>query len=325
MQLRIESPVRTSLSLPSRSQAWIRALRLHFILPSILPGILGGVIAWSHGYPLKWIEFLLTVAGVAVNHCGLNMVDDVFDYFNHVDRMETSEKNPFTGGSGVLTAGWLSAREMLVASAICFVVTILIGLYLASVCGGVVLIFGLLGMASSVFYTMPPVKFGYRGFGELGLLINFGPVIVLGAYFVQAGNLSWEPFWVSFVLGLMMWSMILINEIPDFEADRQGGKYNLVVRLGKKRAVELYKAGLILAYLVPVLGVLCQRLSPYTLLMVAGVPLAWRSVMVLQEHRDAPLLMAPANLAMIKVHALTGLALIAAYLLQGLWPIALPV
>jgi 1,4-dihydroxy-2-naphthoate octaprenyltransferase len=111
---------------------------------------------------------------------------------------------------------------MLTASVCCFGTTILIGLYLTFVCGGVVLALGLFGMASSVFYTMPPVKFGYRGFGELGLLINFGPVIVLGAYFVQAGRLAWEPLWISLVLGLMMWSMIIINEIPDFDADRRG-------------------------------------------------------------------------------------------------------
>lgn len=320
MQLRIESSIETS-SFPSHLQVWVRALRLHFILPSILPGILGGIIAWSHGYPLKWIEFLLTVIGVAVNHCGLNMVDDVFDYLHQVDQRGKDEKNPFTGGSGVLTAEWLSVREMLAASAACFALTILIGLYLSSVCGAVVLILGLLGMASSVFYTMPPVKFGYRGFGELGLLVNFGPVIVLGAYFVQAGRLSWEPFWVSLILGLMMWSMILINEIPDYEADRQGGKNNLVVRFGKKKAVVLYKAGLILAYLVPVLGVSWGMLTPYTLLACISVPLAWRSVVILHEYREDPLRLAPANLMMIKVHALTGLALIAAYLLRGFWPV----
>ena len=323
MQLRIETPIQTSLTYPSpsRLQVWIRALRLHFVLPSILPGILGGIIAWSDGHPMKWIEFLLTVVGVTLNHCGLNMVDDVFDYLHQVDRQGLAEKNPFTGGSGVLTTGWLSVREMLVASSVCFAVTILIGLYLTSVCGGIVLLLGLLGMASSVFYTMPPVKFGYRGFGELGLLINFGPVIVLGAYFVQAGHLSWEPFWASLILGLMMWSMILINELPDYEADRQGGKNNLVVRFGKKKAVALYKAGLILAYLIPVLGASCGMLTPYVILAAISIPMAWRSVAILREHRDDPLCLAPANLMMIKVHALTSMAVVAAYLLQGFWPI----
>lgn len=322
MHLRIDPPL--TVSKPQhRFQIWLQALRLHFILPSILPGILGGVMAWSHGYPLKPLAFLLTVVGVAVNHCGLNMVDDVFDYLHQVDRTPSTEKNPFTGGSGVLTDGLLSVREMLAASALCFTVTMVIGLYLTTVCGVAVLALGLFGMASSVFYTMPPVKFGYRGFGELGLFINFGPVIVMGAYFVQAGRLAWEPFWVSFVLGAMMWSMILINEIPDFEADRQGGKNNLVVLLGKEKAVWLYQAGLLLAYAIPVLGILIWGLSLYSLLSWISLPLALKSITLLKKHRDDPLHLSPANLTMIKVHALTGLALIGACFLQGFWPVVL--
>ncbi len=319
MRLRIDSPSR-ALKPSHHWQIWIRAFRLHFVLPSVLPGILGAVIAWSQGFPLKPLPFLLVVVGVAVNHFGLNMIDDVFDYLHIVDLKKSDEKNPFTGGSGVLPDGLLTVREMLAASALCFAATIFIGLYLTYVCGGTVLILGLIGMASSIFYTMPPVKFGYRGFGELGLLINFGPVIVLGSYFVQAGQLAWEPLLASHIMGFMMWSMIIINEIPDYEADRGGGKNNLVVRFGRKTAVSLYAGGLSLAYLTPPAGIYFQLLSPYTLLAWASMPLAWRSLRILNRYLEDPIRMAPANLAMIKVHALTGVALIGAYLLQGIWP-----
>lgn len=320
MRLRTDSPSH-ALKPSDRWRIWIRAFRLYFVLPSILPGILGTVIAWSQGYPLKPAEFLLVVVGVAVNHFGLNMIDDVFDYLHVIDLKKSAEKNPFTGGSGVLPDGLLTVREMLAASVLCFATTICIGLYLTYTCGGTVLILGLIGMASSVFYTMPPIKFGYRGYGELGLLINFGPVIVLGSYFVQAGHLVWEPLLVSFILGFMMWSMIIINEIPDYEADRKGGKNNLVVIFGRKTAVGLYGGGLALAYLTPLVGIYFQLLSPYTLLAWMSLPLAWRSLKFLTRHLDDPIRMAPANLAMIKVHALTGAALIGAYLLQGIWPV----
>ncbi|MEI6313775.1 MAG: prenyltransferase [Syntrophus sp. (in: bacteria)] len=319
MRLQIRSSVSAMKPSP-RWQVWIRAFRLHFVIPSVIPGILGAVIAWSQGFPLKPLEFLLVIVGVAVNHFGLNMIDDVFDYLHVVDLKKSNEKNPFTGGSGVLPDGLLTVREMLAASALCFAFTIFIGLYLTYVCGVTVLILGLIGMASSVFYTMPPVKFGYRGCGELGLLVNFGPVILLGSYFVQAGRLAWEPLLVSLIPGFMMWSMIIINEIPDYEADRGGGKNNLVVLFGRKTAVVLYAGGLLLAYLTPLLGIYLQLLSPYTLLSWTSLPLAWRSINILTRYRDDPIRMAPANLAMIKVHALTGAALIVAYLLQGLWP-----
>jgi 1,4-dihydroxy-2-naphthoate octaprenyltransferase len=300
---------------------WLRAFRLHFVLPSVLPAILGAVIAWSQGQTVTPLSLLMVVVGVALNHIGLNMIDDVFDYLHVIDGGETSfEKNPFTGGSGVLTEGLLTVRQMTTAACLCFGVTIVTGLYLTYVCGVLVLLFGIFGMASSILYTMPPIKFGYRGWGEVAHLVNFGPVIVLGSYVVQTGRLSWEPFWASLVPGFMMWSMILINEVPDYDTDRAGVKNNLVVRLGRETARTLYIGGLFLAYLVPICGALLQILPVYSLLALSSLPLAWKSVRILKDHLYDPPGLAPANLAMIQAHALSGSALLIAYLVEGLYP-----
>ena len=164
---------------------WLRAVRPHFVPPSILPALLGSMIGWSRLHVFKWEEFALVMVGVVVNHFGLNMIDDVFDFLNSIDQSHIDEKNPYTGGSGVLTDGLLTVRQMLWGSGTCFGITALIGFYLTFTCGLPVLLLGIIGFASSMFYAMPPVKFGYRGLGEVGLLINFGPVIVLGSYYVQ--------------------------------------------------------------------------------------------------------------------------------------------
>jgi 1,4-dihydroxy-2-naphthoate octaprenyltransferase len=150
------------------------------------------------------LALLLVVAGVALNHIGLNMIDDVFDHLHVIDGIETSTgKNPFTGGSGVLTEGLLTVRQMTTVACLCFSLTAAIGLYLTYACGILVLLFGIFGMASSVLYTMPPIKFVYRGWGEAAHLVNFGPVILLGSYVVQTGRLSWETFLVSLVPGFV--------------------------------------------------------------------------------------------------------------------------
>lgn len=320
MHLQTESSL-SALKPVRRWQVWIRAFRLHYVLPSIIPAILGGMIAWARGLPFQPIEFILVIIGVTANHLALNMIDDVFDYRHAIDLKQGDEKNPFTGGSGVLSEGLLSVREMLIASGLCFFMTIIIGLYLTWICGWTVLILGLIGLASSFFYTAPPIKFGYRGFGELGLLINFGPVIVLGSYFVQTRTFAWEPLLISLILGFMMWSMIIINEIPDYEVDRQGGKNNLVARFGRHAAIYMYTSGLIVSYLLPPIGVYLQLFPPYTLLALLSLPVAWKSLNLLIKYSDDPIRMAPANLAMIKVHTLTGFALIGAYLLQRLCPL----
>lgn len=297
--------------------AWIQALRLHYVPTSILPATLGSVIAWATYREFNLLYFILVVIGVTVHHMGLNMIDDVFDYLHSVDRLPEEEKNPYTGGSGVLTGGLLSSGQVLSGAIFCYLIGITITVYLTVMIGWPILIFAAIGIFSSVFYTVPPIRYGYRGFGELSLLVNFGPVICLGAFYVQTRSIGWEPFIISLVPGFLMWSMIVINEIPDYEEDRQAGKLNLVARLGRKTGVMLYVAGLACAYTVILLSAVSGITSFSALLGLLTLPLAYDSVRILNENYLDRIKMAPANLATIKVHALTLICLIIGYLAAG--------
>jgi 1,4-dihydroxy-2-naphthoate polyprenyltransferase len=296
---------------------WVQAVRLHFVPTSILPALLGSLIAWAtYGEFDAWY-FILVIAGVTVHHMGLNMIDDVFDYLHAVDRSHDKGKNPYTGGSGVLTGGLLSTSQVLTAAIFCYSMGVVIMVYMTLMMGWPVLVFAAVGIFSSVFYTVPPVRYGYRGFGELSLLINFGPVICLGAFYVQTGSIAWEPFVVSLVPGFLMWSMIVINEIPDYEEDRRAGKLNLVARFGRKSGVALYVAGLICAYAVMLLSA-SFGIAPFGVLFgLLTLPAAYDSFRMLKKHYTDRMKMAPANLAIIKVHALTLILLIIGYLAQG--------
>jgi 1,4-dihydroxy-2-naphthoate octaprenyltransferase len=295
---------------------WFQAVRFHFVPPSFIPAVLCSVIAWLPFQTFDFVAFLLVLAGVTVHHFGLNMLDDVFDYLHFVDQSDPAEKNPYTGGSGVLTEGLLTVREMLMASVVCFLVTAAIGFFLAWLKGWPILVFGFIGMFSSIFYTAPPIRFGYRGFGELMMIVNFGPVIGLGSYYVQCGRLDLEPFLVSLVLGFLMWSMLIINEIPDYEDDRRGGKLNLVARFGRRTGVVLYVAGLVAAYGILLTAVLMKVAPTLALLGFLSLPLAFKSIRILTEHYLDRLKMTPANLMMIKVYVLTGLSLVTGYILD---------
>ena len=295
---------------------WFQAVRFHYVPPSFLPAILCSLIAWVNLGQMDTAAFLLVVIGVTINHCGLNMIDDAFDYLHFVDRTDPKNLNPYTGGSRVITQGLLSVRQVIAGAVVCFIITAAIGFYLAIAKGWPVLALGIFGLLCSIFYTAPPVKFGYRGFGELGLLINFGPVIGLGAYYVQAGDLTIEPLMISLVLGCMMWSMITINEIPDYEDDRAGGKMNLVARFGKRTGIVLYIVGLAAAYATLVGSIFAGIAPPAALLGLISLPLAVKSIRILRENYHDPVKMVPANLAMIKVHLYTGLGMILGYVLH---------
>ena len=85
-------------------------------------------------------------------------------------------------------------------------------------------------------YTAPPLKFVYRGLGEIAVAIGFGPLMLLGAYVVQTrGVLAWEPFVASLPIALLVALILYVNEIPDRRGDARAGKRTLPVRLSKEQ------------------------------------------------------------------------------------------
>src|SRR5450759_3780626 len=105
---------------------WIRAFRLQYVSTSILPAMLGSVVAWAGFHDFNFWYFALVISAVTLHHIGLNMIDDVFDYLHAVDRLPGEERNPYTGGSGVLTGGLLTTGQVLSASIFCYLIGIVI-------------------------------------------------------------------------------------------------------------------------------------------------------------------------------------------------------
>ena len=296
---------------------WIRVLRLRFVPASLFPALLGTAVAWKMTGSVHIAFFLLVLLGLSLNHVGLNMIDDVFDFLHAADRTPSEGKNPYTGGSGVLTEGLLSHSAVLTAALACFAATAAVAFYLAFAAGWPVLLLAGIGIFSSVFYAVPPVRYGYRGLGELAHVINFGPVIVLGAFYVQTGTFAPEPLMASFVPGFLLGAMIVANEIPDAGDDKKAGKNTLVVRYGEKRAVSLYGAALAVAYGLLVLSVIFRAASPGALLGLAGVPLAFQSWKMLKTAYDDPLRVVPVNRAILQVHRVSCMGLVTGYLIAG--------
>ena len=297
---------------------WWKALRYHFIPPSLFPATLGALVAWAVNGTFCTFYFLLVLAGVVANHLALNMADDYFDFKHAVDNSKPEEKNPYSGGSGTLSSGAMHPSAMFKAFVLCFALTVTIGLYLTILRGIPVLLFGLLGVFCSVFYTAPPISFSHHGLGELGQLVCFGTVIGMGSYFVQTQTITLEAFLATLPLGIMLFSMIVINEIPDYNEDRLAGKLTLVARYGKWRGVKLYVASWACTYLVITVGILLQVLPWTALLALVSLPITLRSIKVLQANYENPLKLAPANLDMIIAYSITSLGLITAYSIQGL-------
>ena len=300
-----------------RLEVWWKAFRFHFASASFMPGILGGMIAWTSVGKLLPGYFLLVMLGLILNHLALNMTDDYYDFRHLVDLFAADGKNPYTGGSGLLSSGLIQPQRMRQVFTTFYIIAIGIGVFLGIMRGSFILFLLALGFFCAYFYTAPPVRFGYRGLGELAQLLCFGPGIGLGAYYVQVQRISWEAFWGTLPFGIMLFSMITINEIPDYFEDRRGGKLNLVARFGRETGVWLFIVSLLSAYGVIVIGVLLGRIPALGLISLLTLPIAYKTISVLRVYYQEPIKMAPANLGMICAHNFTAILLAFAYFVEG--------
>jgi len=284
----------------------IRALRAPFFTATVVPILLGTALAWHDG-GWNWVYCLLTLAGGIAAHAGTNVLNDYFDHVYGNDEANQSP-TPFSGGSRVIQEGLMSPQKVLAVAVTAYVITIAIGLVLTVLRGWPVLLIGAIGIAISFFYSFKVAYVGH-GLGELFIGLGFGPVMVLGTYYVQTQGFSWAALWASIPVALLIAGVLYINEFPDYPADGAVDKQTLVVVLGRKAAVPGYVALIMGAYFIVILGVLVELLSWFTLIALLTLPLAWKGIQGARKfHADTPQLI-PTNAITIQIHLFTGLLL----------------
>lgn len=297
-------------------KVWLKAVRAPFFTATIIPIILGSAVAWHDTDLFSWPFFFMTLIGAVFIHAAVNLSND---YFDHVSGNDEANKNPtpFSGGSRVIQENLIPARQILIAALLFFAIGSIIGLYLNFASGkSVILVLGIIGIFLGLFYTAPPLKIGYNGLGEIITLIGFGPLMVLGAYFVQAGSLPFNAYFISIPIGILIALVLFINEFPDHEADKNTGKRTLVVLLGKKASMKLYILFLISAYLLVIIGSYYGIVPYYALISLLTVPLAFIAVKTLIKNYDKIDELLPANKATIGLHLSFGILLAIGYALD---------
>ena len=241
----------------------------------------------------------------AAIHIAANMANDAWDYRSGND-LAVRHRNPFAGGGRVLIQGVLDPRLHLAVAMLFLVAGSLIGLYLASVVGWPLFGLGLVGVLVAYAYVGPPLRLAPHGVGEVAVGLEFGPVVLLGTYYVLARSFDPPAVVLSATLGLLVTGILWINEVPDIAADASVGKRTLVVRLGVRRATVAFQGIVAAAYAVLVLGVAFAGLTPWALLALLGVPLALRPVRGLRATGGDPDALIPSNAAMILTTFVTG-------------------
>jgi 1,4-dihydroxy-2-naphthoate octaprenyltransferase len=256
---------------PGSLKAWLMLPRFHFIPLTVILVSLGTAIAAYGGY-FHFVHFLLALIGSILVHITVNVINDYHDYVDGIDL--NTQRTPFSGGSGVLTGNLLKPKQAFWLATISLLVAMGIGAYFVFIKGW--LLFPLLLVAgfSAYFYNVYLSKWHI---GEIFAGLNFGPLLVLGSYYIQTGRYSWEALVASLAPGILTSNLLFLNEFPDWEADQKGGRRHLVISLGKKDASYLFIAFLIVSYLCIIVGVLTKIMPVVTLIGLGTVGFGWKA------------------------------------------------
>jgi 1,4-dihydroxy-2-naphthoate octaprenyltransferase len=270
----------------SKLSAWLALSRPPFHSVGVLPFVLGGLLVWRQEGVFHWDIFVWGAVGVVLVMLATYYAGEYWDYAEDSisGRLGPSR---FAGGSQVLTRGRLPRRAPFWASLISLLLAGGVGLVLrlAYRTGPWTIPLGIVGMLGGFFYSTRPLRWVSRGWGELWIAFCYGWLPVAVGYYLHVGGIAPLVHWLAPAVGLTIFNVILLNEFPDYLADLEAGKTNLVVRMGPQRASRLYAAASLASWVVMLVslghGVPLRALWLYAPIMMLSLCLV---VLIMRGH-----------------------------------------
>lgn len=288
---------------------WFKAARAPFLVVSLIPAVLGGLIGYYSGY-FDWTIFILATIGIVMAHGAADFIDDYYDFINGNlgNKDQQFHDSP-------LIRGEVTLRQVMIATLISLGIAFAAGVYLLIEVGMPVLYLMLAGTFIVLFYTAPPIRLNYRGLGETMLFFAFGPMIVFGSYFVLSGKFSWEPIFASIPLGIFTMNVGIVSNTFDYHDDVKSGKRCIPVRFGQRTAVNIIIIGTILAYIGVISGVVLDFLPVWSLISLLTIPLAMGVIRQTLQFQNTDMY-TPAMTKAIALTSITGILLIIGYIVN---------
>lgn len=252
---------------PSRTGAWVAAMRPKTLPVGMAPILVGCGFAYRYGVfdPLPAGAALF---GALLIQIGTNLANDYYDHKRGADNAQR------TGPARASASGWIKPKTVLGAAIAAFGLSALIGLYLVYVSGWPILVVGIVSILSGYLYTGGPYPLGYHGWGDLFVFVFFGIIATAGTYYVQDPTIPHGVVLAGAAMGFLATAVLVVNNLRDIDTDRAAGKRTLAVKIGRRATQIEYLAILILAYAVPIIPVVQGRLTWIFALPAATLPIA---------------------------------------------------
>jgi 1,4-dihydroxy-2-naphthoate octaprenyltransferase len=265
---------------------WFKETRPQFLILSVVLTFLGTSIAWYYGSFNIWYA-LLAGFGLMLTHGSVNALNDYFDYRSGIDL--NVRRTPFSGGSGLVPEGKIALKQALWVGVVTSVVALGIGIFFVFVSGWQLIPLLVIAALLLVLYTPVILKTYWP---EWSPGVGLGILPILGFYFVQTGEYSWIVLLASVPSGIMVHNLLFINEFPDVEADRVGGRRTTPVIFGLETSSKVF-VGTTIAVYVWIVGCVIATLVSGTVIMpvyclvaLLSLPFAVKAMQGARQYKD---------------------------------------
>jgi 1,4-dihydroxy-2-naphthoate octaprenyltransferase len=217
------------------SKAWMLAARPKTLTGAAVPVMMALSLAWVDchvtGIAFKWIPALLCLLFAFLMQIDANFINDYFDF------MKGTDDESRLGPRRACAQGWVTTSAMRCAMVVTTLAACVVGLPLI-IYGGITMV--LVGLVCVVFCFLYTTHLSYLGLGDVLVLVFFGIVPVSCTYYLQTNTLTKEVVVSSIACGLVIDTLLIVNNYRDRDTDRVKGKHTLVIMIGDKAAEQLF-------------------------------------------------------------------------------------
>lgn len=291
---------------PHSVRAWMLAARPKTLPAAAVPVLSGCALAQADG-GFRWIPALLCLLFALLMQIDANLINDLFDYRKGSDRKDR------LGPERACAQGWISPQAMKRGIVLTAATACAAGLCLLLYGGPELIVVGIVCVVFAFLYTAGPYPLAYHGWGDGLVIVFFGFVPVGVTYYILCHGWTAEVTVVSLACGLVIDTLLMVNNYRDREQDALSDKRTLVVRFGPKAGSLAYLTlGIAAAGLC--LTLLADGYCAAALLPLAYLPFhltAWRQMVRIGQGRELNLILGKTSRNILIFGALltTGLLL----------------
>lgn len=310
---------------PSKFIVWLKQTRANFLFLAIFLNAIGIGLAYKYlpeGMHLQIIDIVLVVVGTVVAHVSVNLFNEYSDFKTGIDF--NTNRSPFNGGSGMLVKGLTNPTAVLAAAIGTLLFSLAIGIYYSVTSHWFLFVIIGIGTVSIVGYTDVLAKYLM---GELFAGISLGSLVVIGTFVALTGSYSVsmlnlipiEVWLLSIPPGILTALLLFLNEFPDLEADKQGGRNHLLIRFGRNIGAYIYTAGALITYIIIILLPLVGISSYWIYIALLPLPLVFVNIRTTLKYNSDIAKLIPALGGNVIAILVTDLLLAGSLVLAVFW------